>query len=106
MRRRAFIAGLGSAAAWPVARAQQAIMPVIGFLSSASPGEGSLIEGFRRGLSETGYDEGRNVRIEYRWAEGQYDRLPALADDLVSHHVAIIFAGGPPAALAAKKATS
>jgi putative ABC transport system substrate-binding protein len=81
MRRREFIAALGVAAAWPlVAQAQKPMIPVIGFLSGRSPDEASyLIEAFRLSLSETGYDEGRNVAIENRWARGQYDRLPALA---------------------------
>jgi putative tryptophan/tyrosine transport system substrate-binding protein len=106
MKRREFIAGLGGAVVWPVVARAQLPMPVIGYLGSSSPAEKSTLEGFSRGLNETGYAEGRNVAIEYRWAEGHYDRLPALATDLVSRQVAIIFAGGPPAAIAAKKATS
>jgi ABC-type uncharacterized transport system substrate-binding protein len=85
-------------------RAQQQGAPVVGFLSGGSPGAfGHLVAAFRRGLNETGYVEHRNVGIEYAWAEGQIDRLPALANDLVGAQVSVILAGGPPAALAAKR---
>jgi putative tryptophan/tyrosine transport system substrate-binding protein len=95
MRRRDFIAGLGGTVVWPLALRAQQPLPVIGFLSSRSPSEaGYILEPFRRGLREAGYLEGQNVRIEYRWAEHQPDRLPAMAADLVARQVNVIVAGG------------
>jgi putative ABC transport system substrate-binding protein len=107
IRRREFMAFLGGAAGWPhTVRAQQpAGMPVIGFLSTGSPARGAGTGGFPQGLLETGYAEGRNVAIEYRWANNDYERLPALVADLVRRQVAVIVANGGPAAVAAKAAT-
>jgi putative ABC transport system substrate-binding protein len=111
MKRREFIAGLGSAAAsslvWPLdGRAQQPAVPVIGFLHSGSQAPyARMVSAFRKGLSETGFDEGRNVAIEYRWADGNYDRLPGLADELVNRGIAVLFtSGGSVSALAARHA--
>jgi putative ABC transport system substrate-binding protein len=108
VRRREFITLLVGAAGWPIAvRAQQAAMPVVGFLHSGPAASNvHLVDAFRRGLTEAGYTEGRNVTVEYRWAEGHYDRLAGLADGMVRRPVAVIFGGAPPAALAAKAATT
>ena len=109
MRRREFIALVGSTVAWPLGvQAQQPGIPVIGFLHSASPvSYASQLDAFRQGLTETGYIEGQNVVLEYRWAENQFDRLPAMAAELAQRKVSVMVAGGSPlSALAAKAATT
>jgi putative ABC transport system substrate-binding protein len=108
VRRREVITVIGGAAAWPfAARAQQPTMPVIGFLNSgAAEALQSLVAAFRQGLSESGYVEGQNLGIEYRWANGDYNKLPRLAAELVGRHVSAILAGAPPAVVAAKAATT
>jgi ABC-type uncharacterized transport system substrate-binding protein len=107
VKRRAFIAGLGSAAAWPLVTRGQQLTPVIGWLSIILPAGAVYLPNFKQGLADLGYFEGQNLAIEYRWAEGQVDKLPALAADLVAKRVNVIAsASGLPTALAAKAATS
>lgn len=109
MRRREFISLLGAAVAWPtVARAQQQAMPVIGFMSARAPEDSEhLLQAFHKGLDESGFVEGKNVAIEYRWARGDYSKLPALAGGLVARHVAVLVGiGGDTSAVAAKRATA
>src|SRR5436309_1069308 len=110
MRRREFLGMLcgGAALAWPLAARAQQAMPVVGFLSSRSPAESAgVVAAFRQGLREAGFVEGQNLAVNFRWAEGSYDRLPALAAELVGLRVVVLFAaGGPPSTFAAKAATS
>ena len=109
MRRRAFIAGLGSSAAWPlVASAQDSAMPVVAYVSLGSPDSMvGRLDAFRKGLAEMGYAEGRNVQVEYHWLEGQYEHLDAVLGDLIQRQIAVIaIPGGTPISLAAKSATN
>src|SRR5271169_568542 len=109
MRRREFLSGLGGAAAWPlVARAQQPTMPVVGFMSGRSSEESAhLVSAFREGLAEAGFFDGQNLKIEFRWAQGDYDLLPALAADLVGRGVSVLVGvGGDVSAITATRATA
>src|SRR5579859_710682 len=109
MKRREFLRLVGGGAAtWPLAaRGQQPVLPVVGVVSGQSPGtDGRNAAGFRKGLREAGYVDGENVKVEYHWLEGQYDRLPTLMTDLVGRQVAVIVATGNVASLAAKAATA
>ena len=107
LKRREFVTFLGGAAVWPLAARAQSAVPVIGFLSSLSLHDASYVAaGFRQGVTETGFAEGQSVKYEYRYANGDYSLLATMTDELVHRRVAIIAAGAPPAALAAKAATS
>src|SRR5262245_20389780 len=107
MRRRQFITLLSGAATWPVAARVQQTKPMVGFVSGGSPGPFAyLVRAFRQGLNETGYIEGQNLAIEYRWAEGQYDRLPDLVADLIRRETSVLAATTTPGVLAAKAATT
>src|SRR5262245_8378286 len=109
MKRREFITLLGGAATWPfAARAQQPAIPLVGFMSARSPDDSThLMAAFHQGMTEGGFVEGQNVRFEFRWARGEYDRLPKMAADLIGRRVQVLVAvGGEPSALAAKRATS
>jgi putative tryptophan/tyrosine transport system substrate-binding protein len=106
MKRREFIAGVGSAAAWPVVGRAQSALPIVGLLLAGSSDYDYGMAAMLEGLKEGGYVEGRNVIVEYRFADGRNDRFPALVADLIRRQVSVIFAGGTPAALAAKAATT
>ena len=107
MRRRDFIRLVGSAAVWPLAAQAQAVMPVIGYLAAgSSKGDEQIAAALLKGLAETGYEDGKNARIEYRWADNQYERLPSMAADIVRQKIAVIAATTTPAARAAKAATT
>jgi putative ABC transport system substrate-binding protein len=107
LRRRQLILLLSGATAWPLVALADKPVPVIGYISTSFAGAGAVgIAGFRQGLSETGYVDGQNIAIEFRWAEGHYDRYPALVDDLVGRKVGLIYAASGPAALVVKQATS
>jgi putative ABC transport system substrate-binding protein len=107
MRRREFITLVGSAVAWPLGAHAQQKIPRIGFMGNSTAAlETNLVDAFREGLRELGYEEGRNIAIEYRWADGNYDRFPTLAEELIAARVDAIVTAGTPAALAVKRATT